>query len=267
MEKEKEDTGEAMAILMREKLPESKERLDREPDAPAGVMIEVRHLVKRFRVGEGEVTVLKDISLQVEHGEFVAIVGPSGSGKTTLLNMFTGIDRPSEGEVEVQGTRIDRMSEGKLARWRGSNLGLVFQFFQLLPSLSLVDNVVLPMDFAGLYSRRERRSRAMHLLEVVGLAEHANKLPAMVSGGEQQRAAIARALANDPPLLVCDEPTGNLDTTRTEEVFELFLQLVQDGKTLLIVTHDQDIARRTPRVVELMDGRIARDEHIARLAL
>ena len=234
---------------------------------PEELMIDVRNLVKRFAVGEGEVTVLKDISFQVNRGEFLSIVGPSGSGKSTLINMFTGIDRPSEGEIEVGGTKIDEMNEGQLAQWRGQNLGLVFQFFQLLPALSLVDNVVLPMDFANKFERKERRERANELLNTVGLAEHAHKLPGMVSGGQQQRAAIARALANDPPLIVGDEPTGNLDSASSELMVELFFKLVEEGKTLIMVTHDQAIARRTPRMIEIADGQIIRDEDIKRITL
>ena len=226
----------------------------------AGAVIEVRNLVKRFPVGDDQVTVLQDVSFQVQPGEFLAIVGPSGSGKSTLLNMLTGIDRPSEGEVEVAGRQLETMNEGQLARWRGANLGLVFQFFQLLPSLSLMDNVMLPMDFAGRYKNGHRRVRALELLEMVGLADQANKLPGAVSGGQQQRAAIARALANDPPLLVCDEPTGNLDTESAERMFELFGRLVKEGKTLLMVTHSTELAHRTQRVLELVDGRIVRDE-------
>ena len=236
-------------------------------DAPEEPMIEVRNLVKRFAVGEGEVTVLKNISFQVKRGEFLSIVGPSGSGKSTLINMFTGIDRPSEGEIEVGGTKIDEMNEGQLAQWRGQNLGLVFQFFQLLPALSLVDNVILPMDFANKFERKERRERAMGLLDTVGLADQALKLPGMVSGGQQQRAAIARALANDPPLIVGDEPTGNLDSASSERMVELFFQLVEEGKTLIMVTHDQAIARRTPRMIEIADGQIIRDEDIKRITL
>ena len=235
--------------------------------APNELMIDVRNLFKRFAVGEGEVTVLKDISFQVNRGEFLSIVGPSGSGKSTLINMFTGIDRPSEGELEVGGAKIDHMNEGQLAQWRGQNLGLIFQFFQLLPALSLIDNVVLPMDFANKFERKERKERAMELLDTVGLAEHAHKLPSMVSGGQQQRAAIARALANDPPLIVGDEPTGNLDSASSERMVELFFQLVEEGKTLVMVTHDQDIARRVPRMIEIADGEIVRDEDIRRITL
>ena len=249
-----------MATLTREAYTNSKGTSEE-------LMIDVRNLVKRFAVGEGEVTVLKNISFQVKQGEFLSIVGPSGSGKSTLINMFTGIDRPSEGEIEVGGTKIDEMNEGQLAQWRGQNLGLVFQFFQLLPALSLVDNVILPMDFANKFERKERRERAMGLLDTVGLSEHANKLPSMVSGGQQQRAAIARALANDPPLIVGDEPTGNLDSASSERMVDLFFQLVEEGKTLIMVTHDQAIARRTPRMIEIADGQIIRDEDIKRITL
>ena len=230
-----------------------------EGDARDAIIVDVRGVAKRFPVGDRDVTVLRDISFQVKQGEFVTIVGPSGSGKSTLLNLITGIDRPSEGEIEVADSRIDTMTEGELAKWRGRNLGLVFQFFQLLPALSLVDNVVLPMVFAGRYGKRERRERAMHLLEIVGLADQVNKLPSMVSGGEQQRSAIARAMANDPPLLVADEPTGNLDSAATLRMFELFLRLVQEGKTMVMVTHNQELASRAPRVLRLEDGRIDGD--------
>ena len=256
-----------MVTLTREKPTQVQEMTSQQREPRNNVFIEVRNLGKRFPVGEGEVTVLKDISLQIREGEFVSVVGPSGSGKSTLINMLTGIDRPSEGEVEIASTRIDGMSQGQLSRWRGLNLGLVFQFFQLLPALNLVDNVVLPMDFAGKYGRRERRERALYLLETVGLADHAFKLPAMVSGGQQQRAAIARALANDPPLLIGDEPTGNLDSASTEQMFELFLRLVEEGKTVVMVTHNRDMARRTPRVMELVDGQISRDQRLTGLIL
>jgi len=225
-------------------------------------IVQVIDLVKSFPVGDGEVTVLKNLSLDVRRGEFISIVGPSGNGKSTLLNMITGIDRPTAGQVVVTGVEVHRMSENKLAAWRGQHVGIVFQFFQMLPSLSLLQNVILPMDFARKYGSRERRERAMALLEMVGLADQAHKLPGMVSGGQQQRAAIARALANDPELIVADEPTGNLDTRNALDVFELFLGLVEQGKTLVIVTHDKELARRVPRVVEIIDGRIARDEFV-----
>jgi putative ABC transport system ATP-binding protein len=225
-------------------------------------VVQVVEVVKSFSVGGGEVTVLKGISFDVQPGEFVTIVGPSGNGKSTLLNMITGIDRPTDGQVIVTGLEIQKMSENRLAAWRGQHVGIVFQFFQMLPALSLLQNIILPMDFAKKYRPRERRERAMHLLELVDLADQAHKLPGMVSGGQQQRAAIARALANDPQLLVADEPTGNLDTRNANDVFDLFSKLIEQGKTLLVVTHDKDLARRVPRVVEIIDGRITRDEFV-----
>lgn len=223
-------------------------------------IIDMRNIVKRFPVGNSEVTVLHGISFDVMPGEFVSIVGPSGNGKSTLLNMVTGIDRPSEGEVVVTGRDIHTMSENQLAKWRGQHVGIIFQFFQMLPALSLVQNVRLPMEFAHKYSRAERRERAMGLLELVGLADQATKLPSMVSGGQQQRAAIARALATDPALLVADEPTGNLDAKTAGQVFDIFMQLVEEqGKTLLMVTHDAELADRIPRKIEIVNGNIASD--------
>jgi putative ABC transport system ATP-binding protein len=227
-----------------------------------GNIVEVIDVVKSFPVGDGEITVLKGISFQVKGGEFVSIVGPSGNGKSTLLNMITGIDRPTDGEVVVTGREVHRMSENQLASWRGENVGIIFQFFQMLPALSLLQNIILPMDFANKYAPKERRERAMHLLERVDLADQAHKLPSMVSGGQQQRAAIARALANDPALLVADEPTGNLDSRTAGDVFDLFNDLVEQGKTMLMVTHDKELARRVPRVLEIIDGKITRDEYV-----
>jgi putative ABC transport system ATP-binding protein len=227
-----------------------------------GDIIQVREVVKSFPVGGGEITILKSISFEVKPGEFLSIVGPSGNGKSTLLNMITGIDRPTAGQVVVTGREVHKMSENELATWRGEHVGIIFQFFQMLPALSLLQNVILPMDFAKKYTPRERKERAMQLLETVGLADQANKLPSMVSGGQQQRAAIARALANDPPLLVGDEPTGNLDTRTAGDVFDLFSSLVAQGKTMLMVTHDKELARRVPRVLEIIDGRITRDEYV-----
>lgn len=225
-------------------------------------IVEIKDVVKSFKVGDGDVTILKGISFDVKKGEFVSIVGPSGNGKSTLLNMITGIDRPTSGEIIVTGREVHKMSENKLAAWRGEHVGIIFQFFQMLPALSLLQNVILPMDFANKYTAKERRERAMHLLEIVGLADQAEKLPSMVSGGQQQRAAIARALANDPPLLVGDEPTGNLDSRTAADVFDLFSNLVSQGKTMLMVTHDKELAKRVPRVVEITDGRITRDEFV-----
>jgi putative ABC transport system ATP-binding protein len=225
-----------------------------------GPLIDLRDVVKTYQTGAGDVTVLKDITLQVQTGEFVSVVGPSGSGKSTLLNMITGIDRPTAGEVSVGGEAVHALSENGLARWRGRHVGVIFQFFQLLPTLTILENVMLPMDFCNVYRRRERKERAMDLLEQVGIAAHADKLPSALSGGEQQRAAIARALANDPPLVVADEPTGNLDTATANEVFALFERLVAQGKTLVIVTHDRGLSSRTERVLYLRDGRLDRDQ-------
>jgi putative ABC transport system ATP-binding protein len=225
-------------------------------------IVEIKDVVKNFPAGGGVVTILKGISFDVKNGEFVSIVGPSGNGKSTLLNMITGIDRPSDGEVIVTGREVHRMNENQLAAWRGQHVGIVFQFFQMLPSLSLVQNIILPMDLARKFPARQRSERAMHLLETVGLSDQAHKLPGMVSGGQQQRAAIARALANDPELLVADEPTGNLDTRNANDVFDLFSKLVEQGKTMVMVTHDKELARRVPRVVEIIDGKITRDEFV-----
>jgi ABC-type lipoprotein export system ATPase subunit len=225
-------------------------------------IVEIKDVVKKFRVGNNDVTILKGVTFQVQPGEFLSIVGPSGNGKSTLLNMITGIDRPSSGEIVVTGQRIDRMSEDRLAAWRGEQVGIIFQFFQMLPALSLLQNVILPMDLARKYQPRERRERAQHLLEIVGLADQANKLPSMVSGGQQQRAAIARALANDPALVIADEPTGNLDSRTSHDIFNLFNDVVAQGKTLLMVTHDKELAQQVPRVVEILDGRITRDEMV-----
>ena len=223
-------------------------------------IVELKNIVKSFPVGDDEITILHDISLDIQQGEFVSIVGPSGNGKSTLLNMVTGIDRPSDGEVIVTGQPVHAMSENQLAKWRGQEVGIIFQFFQMLPSLSLLQNVVLPMEFAKKFDRSERRERALELLDMVALADQANKLPSMVSGGQQQRAAIARALATDPPLLIADEPTGNLDAKTAGQVFDLFMRLIEEqGKTMLMVTHDQELADRIPRKIEIVNGRIAHD--------
>lgn len=220
-------------------------------------LIDIRRVVKTFKAEAGTFTALRGVDLQVNAGEFVAIVGKSGSGKSTLVNMITGIDRPTSGEVFVAGTPVHTLSEGKTAVWRGQTIGVIFQFFQLLPTLTLLENVMLPMDFANHLPARERRERALHLLELVELAEQAGKLPSAVSGGQQQRAAIARALANDPALLIGDEPTGNLDSRTADSVFRLFERLVAGGKTILMVTHDPDLAQRTNRQVVVADGEIA----------
>lgn len=224
-------------------------------------LIDLRDVVKAYETGAGDVTVLKDVSLTIQKSEFVSVVGPSGSGKSTLLNMITGIDRPTSGEIYVAGEAVHRLSENQLARWRGRSVGVIFQFFQLLPTLTVLENVMLPMDFCKVYKRRERRTRAMHLLEQVAIADQAHKLPSTLSGGQQQRTAIARALATDPPLIVADEPTGNLDTATAGEVFEMFERLVEQGKTLMIVTHDSSLSERTGRMLHILDGRIHRDRN------
>ena len=229
-------------------------------DAP---MIDLRQVDKYYQSAAGDYHALKSIDMCICGGEFVSIIGKSGSGKSTLLNMITGIDRPTTGEVYVHGTGIHEMTENQLAGWRGENLGIIFQFFQLLPALNLKQNVILPMDLAGKYRPRERRERAEHLLEIVGLTDHMHKLPSMVSGGQQQRAAMARALANDPPVIIADEPTGNLDSKTAATVFDLFNQLVRDGKTVIIVTHDSSLARHAHRTALIADGEIV-NEYVAK---
>jgi ABC-type lipoprotein export system ATPase subunit len=226
-------------------------------------LIDLRTIVKTYESAAGSFTALKRVSLTVERGEFVAVIGKSGSGKSTLINMVTGIDRPSSGEVFVDGTPVHTLSEGKMSAWRGRHLGIIFQFFQLLPALSVVENVMLPMDFCHMYASGERRARAMGLLEQVEMADYANKLPSAISGGQQQRVAIARALANDPPILIADEPTGNLDSQTAKAVFTLFDGLIQRGKTVVMVTHDNDLARRASRSVIVSDGEIV-NEYLAR---
>ncbi len=224
--------------------------------------IAVRKVVKTYSVAAGEFVALDHVSLDVTDGEFVAIVGRSGSGKTTLLNLLAGIDRPTAGTVRVAGADLGSLSESRLASWRGRNVGLVFQFFQLLPTLTVIENVMLPMDFAKAVPVSERRERAQQLLERVGVGDQADKVPAMLSGGQQQRAAIARALANDPPILLADEPTGNLDSVTAEAVLELFGELNGDGQTIVVVTHEREVQAIASRVVTLVDGRVATDERV-----
>lgn len=226
-------------------------------------MVELRDVEKYYKSAAGDFLALKGIDLKILPGEFVSIIGKSGSGKSTLLNMITGIDRPTKGEVWVNGTPVHEMNENQMAIWRGTNLGILFQFFQLLPSLTLLQNVILPMDLSGKYPGRERRKRAEALLASVGLEEHQHKLPSMISGGQQQRAALARALANDPPLVVADEPTGNLDSKTAEHVFSLFNDMVARGKTVIIVTHDSSLAKRSNRTALIADGELV-NEYLAR---
>jgi putative ABC transport system ATP-binding protein len=222
-------------------------------------LINLRHVVKTYVSAAGPFTALKGIDLEVDRGEFIAVIGKSGCGKSTLVNMITGIDRPTAGEVVVGGTTIQHLNEDEIAVWRGRNVGVIFQFFQLLPTLSIVENVMLPMDFGNVYTAAERKARAMRLLEDVEMAAHADKLPSAVSGGQQQRAAIARALANDPPIIVADEPTGNLDSKTATAIFQLFESLVERGKTILMVTHDRDLARRVQRAIVMADGEIVEE--------
>ena len=231
--------------------------------APGTPMIDIRNVVKVFKNAAGEFTVLKGLDLAIERGEFVSIVGKSGSGKSTLLNMITGIDHPTSGQVIVNGTDLyTGKNESDRSLWRGRNLGIVFQFFQLLPMLSLLENVMLPMDYADIYDFDERPKRALQLLTLVGLEKQAGKLPLAVSTGQQQLAAIARALATDAPLLVADEPTGNLDSRSSDHIIELFDQLVSEGKTVVMVTHDASLTARTTRNVIISDGELV-DETVA----
>lgn len=219
-------------------------------------LIEMKGIVKTFKTAEGEFTALKGITTCFYPGEFVSIVGKSGSGKSTLVNMLTGIDHPTAGSVRVGNTYIHNLSENDMSRWRGRNLGIIFQFFQLMPTLTLLENVMLPMALCNNCGATDRERRALELLRLVGLEDMANKLPAAVSGGQQQSAAIARALANDPPILIADEPTGNLDSHSADEVFKIFTGLIERGMTILMVTHDPGLARRTQRTLLLFDGEL-----------
>ena len=232
--------------------------VDRAPAeiAPSRHLIDLRAVVKDYVTDAGSFRALRGVDLQVDAGEFIAVVGKSGSGKSTLMNMATGIDRATAGDVWVGGTHLNHLSEGTTAEWRGRAVGVIFQFFQLLPTLTVVENVMLPMDFAGLWTPREREERAMALLEQVEMVDQARKLPSATSGGQQQRVAIARALANDPPILVADEPTGNLDSATAEAVIRLFDELVAAGKTIVMVTHDREIASHARRTVHMVDGHL-----------
>lgn len=219
-------------------------------------LVELRGVVKTYRSSAGTFTALKEVDLKVESGAFVSIIGKSGSGKSTLINVITGIDKPTSGEVFVDGHPIHSFNEEQIALWRGRSIGVIFQFFQLLPTLTAVENILLAMDYGSRYPRSRRAEQAMQLLERVGMAHHAHAFPGSLSGGGQQCVAIARALANDPVLLTADEPTGNLDSKSTEMVFRLFETLAQSGKTILMVTHDNELAARAQRTIRLVDGRI-----------
>lgn len=231
--------------------------------APSSHLIELRKVVKTYETPAGLFQALREVDLTVDAGEFVAIIGKSGSGKSTLLNMVTGIDRPTSGEVVIAGTAIQKLSENRMARWRGKNVGVVFQFFQLMPTLSIVDNIMLPMDFYDVHAPRERKEKALELLRLVGMEDQAYKLPSELSGGQQQRAAIARALANDPPILTADEPTGNLDSKTADRIFQLFSDMARRGRTIVMVTHDLDLASRVGRALMVADGQIVREQRNA----
>jgi putative ABC transport system ATP-binding protein len=219
-------------------------------------LISMTGVTKEYVNIAGPTVALRDVSLEIAEGEFVAVIGKSGSGKTTLINLLTGIDSPSTGTIRVASTDVHTLGQEDLSSWRGRSVGIVFQFFQLLPTLTVAENVMLPMDFCNTYPSGKRRSRAVDLLAHMGIAEQADKLPTALSGGQQQRAAIARALANDPPLIVADEPTGNLDSHTAEEVMEFFAQLVHSGKTVVMVTHERELERYFARSITLSDGRL-----------
>jgi putative ABC transport system ATP-binding protein len=227
--------------------------------SPAAAIV-LRDVAKTYPSIAGGFTALDGLDLEVARGDFVAVVGPSGSGKSTLLALLAGIDRPTRGEVLVGGTPVHALSERALTRWRGRSVGIVFQFFQLLPTLTAAENVMLPMDFCGAWPARERRGRALALLDRLGVADQADKLPATLSGGQQQRVAVARALANEPAVLLADEPTGNLDSRTSQALLELFAGLVADGRTLVMVTHESAATRFASRTVCLEDGRVVADE-------
>ncbi|PID85501.1 MAG: ABC transporter ATP-binding protein [Chloroflexi bacterium] len=225
-------------------------------DQPHPHLINIQKVVKTYHTPAGDFPALVGIDLKIDNGEFVSVVGKSGSGKSTLINMITGIDKPTSGSIYVGDQAIHGLAEGPMAEWRGRNVGVIFQFFQLLPMLSCIENIMLPMDFRNMYTPKERKERALHLLEQVEMVEHAYKLPSEVSGGQQQRVAIARALANDPPILTADEPTGNLDSKTADSIFKLFEELIDNGKTILMVTHDKELASRVNRTITLADGKI-----------
>jgi putative ABC transport system ATP-binding protein len=227
------------------------------PQRQIAPLIEMQGVVKDYPTANGSFRALKGIDLKIYPGEFVAVVGKSGAGKTTLMNMLTGVDHLSEGEVWIDGTPVHALNENQLALWRGKKMGIIYQSFYLMPTLSLLHNVMLPMDFNGLFHPRKSVERGRDLLRQMELAEHAGKLPSAISGGQQQRVAIARALANDPPIIVADEPTGRLDSTTAETIFRVFQALVEQGKTIVMVTHDQGLARRVSRTIYLADGQIA----------
>ena len=218
--------------------------------------IEIKEMHKAYKTPAGDHEVLRHVNLEVDEGDFIAIYGPSGSGKTTFLNMLTGIDTPTRGDVIINGLSINRTKQSKLTKWRGKNTGIVFQFFQLLPTLTVMENVVAPMDFCNVWKPSERKDKAMELLDRFGIADQAHKTPDMLSGGQQQRVAVARALANDPPLIVADEPTGNLDRMSANNVFNFFRELSENGRTVVVVTHDRELVQTVPKLLEIREGEI-----------
>lgn len=220
-------------------------------------LIRIRNMKKSFTTAAGSFEALKGIDLNIRKGEAIAIIGKSGSGKSTLMNMIAGIDKPTSGEILIEDRSIPSMSENQMAKWRGRKVGVVFQFFQLLPTLTILENVMLPMDFERSLPLSKRKERALELISLVGIEDQSNKFPTALSGGQQQRAAIARSLANDPSIILADEPTGNLDSATAKEVFRIFKELAACGKTVIIVTHDPDIADQCSRTIRLVDGHIS----------
>ena len=233
-----------------------KERSVQETKKSEQSLIRLTNLVKAYKSAAGELPALNGVNLEIYPGEFVAITGKSGAGKTTLINMITGVDRLTSGEVWVDDMPLHKKGEHQLAHWRGRTMGIIYQSFHLMPNLSLLDNILLPIDFCGLYRNGDSTRRAMDLLTQVELQDHAFKPPSAISGGQQQRVAIARALANDPPIIVADEPTGRLDSVTAESIFQIFLSLLEQGKTILMVTHNRSLARRASRTLEIADGEI-----------
>jgi putative ABC transport system ATP-binding protein len=224
-------------------------------------LVDLRDVVKAYETPAGPFLALRGVDLTVDAGEFVAVIGKSGSGKSTLINTIAGIDHPTSGEVHVAGTEVQKLDENAMAGWRGANLGVIFQFFQLLPTLTLLENVVLPMEFARRGTTRDRQDRGLALLERVGMAEHADKLPSAVSGGQQQRVAVARAIVSKPKLVLADEPTANLDSDSANQLMDLFRQLNENHRvTFMIATHDERVMRHAKRLIKMQDGQVIEDK-------
>jgi putative ABC transport system ATP-binding protein len=250
------DIYQQLLVLVGEVIQEFMAGLGKNESSKKEALISVRNLTKVYRTAAGDFTAWHEINMDVYPGELLAVIGKSGAGKTTLINMITGIDHSTSGEILFGDRKINEMDENQLAAWRGRNLGMIYQSFYLMAGLNLINNITLPLDFAGLYQRDTAKARALELLRMVELEEHANKLPAQISGGQQQRVAIARALVNDPPVIVADEPTGRLDSATAEIIFKIFEALVAQGKTILMVSHDANFAERSSRTLEIADGRI-----------